>query len=93
MIKNHLLFFKFVYKTQKTKDKIYGCVILNSYICISECRALIDVIYLVDGSDSISLPNYNKLRYAISHMIPELDLGPRKVRLGIIVFSSTVAQV
>ena len=73
-------------------------LIVNEYflfiqLSFSECRSLIDLILVVDGSDSISFTDYDKLRYAISHIIPELTLGPRRIRLGIIVYSTRIAQV
>ena len=60
---------------------------------ISECRSLIDLMVVIDGSDSITFADYDKLRYALAHIIPDLDLGPRRIRLGFIVYSTNIAQV
>ena len=59
----------------------------------SECRALIDVMFLADGSDSINAADFNKLRNAIGHIISDLDLGPKRIRMGWVVFSTIVSEV
>jgi len=59
----------------------------------SECRSLMDTIFIIDGSDSISAIDYVKQRKALAAILNELDLGPQQARVGIVVYSSTIAQV
>ncbi|KAL3842414.1 hypothetical protein ACJMK2_020432, partial [Sinanodonta woodiana] len=59
----------------------------------AECRSLVDMIVVVDGSDSINAPGYEMLRGAIIQLIPELEMGDGKARVGIVVFSSDIHEV
>lgn len=52
-----------------------------------------DLVLVVDGSDSITSDEYNKQRAAIAGLMKELHLGPHQARVGIVVYSSTIAQV
>ncbi|XP_053383788.1 sushi, von Willebrand factor type A, EGF and pentraxin domain-containing protein 1-like [Mercenaria mercenaria] len=56
----------------------------------AECRSLMDLYLVVDGSDSISYPDFNLLKRAIENLIPEIDLGHDKARIGMLVYSSDV---
>ncbi|XP_060590417.1 sushi, von Willebrand factor type A, EGF and pentraxin domain-containing protein 1-like [Ruditapes philippinarum] len=59
----------------------------------SECRSLMDLVLVIDGSDSISAGDYAKQRIAIQALIEELHLGPNKAQVGFVVYSSSIAQV
>ncbi|XP_045174634.2 sushi, von Willebrand factor type A, EGF and pentraxin domain-containing protein 1-like [Mercenaria mercenaria] len=59
----------------------------------SECRSLMDLVLVVDGSDSISRADYSKQRLALKSLVNELHLGPTQSRVGIVVYSTTIAQV
>ncbi|KAL4224775.1 Sushi [Mactra antiquata] len=56
----------------------------------SECRSLMDLFLVIDGSDSISFEDFELLRKAIGQMITQIDLGPDKARIGMLVYSSDV---
>ena len=52
-----------------------------------------DMVYVVDGSDSISDMDYSKQRHAIKDMIERMDVGENASRVGLVVFSTGIAQV
>ncbi|KAK3591864.1 hypothetical protein CHS0354_005067 [Potamilus streckersoni] len=54
----------------------------------SECKSLVDLCIVIDGSDSITADDYDMLRDAVANLIPELDIAPDKARVGYVVFSS-----
>ncbi|KAL5006241.1 hypothetical protein ScPMuIL_015047 [Solemya velum] len=58
------------------------------------CKALIDLIVVVDGSDSITASDFQTLRQALVKMIGEVHIGPDDARMGIVVYSTDIgAQV
>lgn len=59
----------------------------------SECASLLDLILVVDGSDSILEVDYKKQRLALASLMRELHLGPKESRVGVVVYSTTIAQV
>ena len=67
---------------------MFSCIIL-----LTECRSLMDLVLVIDGSDSITASDYAKQRLAIQALINELHLGPRQAQVGFVVYSSTIAQV
>ncbi|XP_060587822.1 sushi, von Willebrand factor type A, EGF and pentraxin domain-containing protein 1-like [Ruditapes philippinarum] len=56
----------------------------------AECRSLIDLYVVIDGSDSISYHDFGLLKTAVENLIPEIDLGHNKARIGMLVYSSHV---
>jgi hypothetical protein len=45
---------------------------------------------VIDGSDSISYHDFGLLKSAVENLIPEIDLGHNKARIGMLVYSSHV---
>ncbi|KAK3591868.1 hypothetical protein CHS0354_005070 [Potamilus streckersoni] len=58
----------------------------------SECRTVVDLCLVVDGSDSISKGDYETQRDATANLMTNLDIGDNRARVGIIVFSTTIAE-
>lgn len=52
-----------------------------------------DIVFVLDGSDSITALDYQKQREALTALIQTLHLGPEMARVGLVVYSTTVAQV
>lgn len=44
----------------------------------------------MDGSDSIDADSFKLLQEAVASMIPEIELGRNKARIGMLVYSSGV---
>lgn len=60
------------------------------HIC-SGCKAQIDVVFVIDGSDSISQGDFETLRKSISRIVDGFHIGSGETRMGIIVYSKGVA--
>ena len=56
----------------------------------AECRDLMDLFIVIDGSDSISNSNFKILKEAIASLLPQIRLGERQARIGMLVYSSHV---
>lgn len=52
-----------------------------------------DIVFVLDGSDSITSLDYQKQREALASLVQELHLGSNMARVGLVVYSSDVAQV
>lgn len=53
---------------------------------------MVDFIFLVDGSDSITSTDFNKLRDTLIHLMDRLHIGPGEARMGVIVYSSKITK-
>ncbi|KAF5896520.1 von Willebrand factor A domain-containing protein 2 [Clarias magur] len=53
------------------------------------CSAAMDVIFLMDGSYSVGKGSFERARHCVLKLCEALDLGPDKVRVGVIQFGST----
>uniref|UniRef100_A0A3B5AQI3 Collagen alpha-6(VI) chain-like n=1 Tax=Stegastes partitus TaxID=144197 RepID=A0A3B5AQI3_9TELE len=67
-----------------------------SYFCAvaaqaTECEnaTVGDIVFLVDGSSSITDKSFQEVRTFLSNIIMSLDIGPNKVRIGLAQFSDT----
>ncbi|XP_015247149.1 PREDICTED: collagen alpha-4(VI) chain-like [Cyprinodon variegatus] len=47
-----------------------------------------DIVFLVDGSSSIGIPNFQQVRVFLRSVVSGLDIGPDKVRVGLAQFSN-----
>lgn len=52
-----------------------------------------DVVFVLDGSDSVTRVNFDKVKKFTSDIIDEFDLSPAKVRVGVIEFSTFIGRV
>ncbi|MEQ2222730.1 hypothetical protein ILYODFUR_029428 [Ilyodon furcidens] len=55
-----------------------------------ECAnaSMADIVFLVDGSSSIGLANFQQVRLFLRSVVLGLDIGPDKVRVGLAQFST-----
>ena len=70
--------------------KICHCLIISTFnLCIfySECRNGIDLIFVLDSSGSIGSLNFQLMRNFVANVVRNLEIGPDKTRVGVIVFS------
>ncbi|KAK3604335.1 hypothetical protein CHS0354_038673 [Potamilus streckersoni] len=61
-------------------------------ICPKECRQLIDLIVVIDGSDSISSEDFQTLKFAIVNLMEGMVLSDDDVKLGLVLYSSNVTN-
>lgn len=67
----------------------------DSFLFFSaECvRATVaDIVFLVDGSSSIGIENFQEVRLFLRKMVSGLDIGPDKVRIGLAQYSDDPHQ-
>lgn len=57
----------------------------------TECKELFDIIFVIDGSDSINKVDYETLRLAMEGMVDRLNIGDGNGRMGIVVYSRDIA--
>ena len=49
-----------------------------------------DLYFVLDGSDSISFPDFQHLKDAMASLVPHIRLGEGQARIGMLVYSSGV---
>ncbi|XP_056142177.1 collagen alpha-6(VI) chain [Lampris incognitus] len=62
----------------------------------ADCKTakLADIVFIVDESESIRTPNFQLVRSFIHKIVEGLDVDPKRVRVGIVMYSDTpTAQV
>ncbi|XP_047190984.1 collagen alpha-6(VI) chain isoform X3 [Scophthalmus maximus] len=60
----------------------------------TECAkaSVADIVFLVDGSSSIGIPNFQAAQQFLSSVVTGLDIGPDKVRVGLAQYSDDPYQ-
>ncbi|KAM9309642.1 collagen alpha-6(VI) chain isoform 2-T6 [Pholidichthys leucotaenia] len=60
----------------------------------TECAkaTMADIVFLVDGSSSIGIRNFDQIRQFLRSVISGLDIGPNKVRVGLAQYSDEPYQ-
>lgn len=56
-------------------------------MCTQEAKA--DLVFLVDGSASIGLKNFQQIREFLMSVVKNFEIAPNKVRVGMVQFSDT----
>ena len=59
------------------------------YCTDAECQNGIDLVFVLDSSGSIGIVNFQLIRNFVTNIIQNLDIGPDKNRVGVIVYSNT----
>lgn len=57
------------------------------------CHRPADLVFLIDGSYSISPPDWIKGKRFVSYLINSLDIGPDSIHVGIVVYGSDIGDV
>ena len=60
---------------------------------MSGCPGLLDMVTVVDGSDSITEDDFSTLKAAILSLLDELTLGEDHVKFGLVLYSSNITTV
>ncbi|XP_034029371.1 collagen alpha-6(VI) chain [Thalassophryne amazonica] len=56
-------------------------------VCTQE--AVADIVFMVDGSWSIGLANFEQIRQFLYSLVNAFDIGPDRVRIGLVQYSTT----
>ncbi|KAJ8004899.1 hypothetical protein DPEC_G00141080 [Dallia pectoralis] len=56
-------------------------------VCMKEMMA--DIVFLVDGSESIGMENFQQMRQFLFTLVTSFDVAPDKVRIGLVQYSTT----
>lgn len=64
---------------------------VNSSLSCPECDKA-DIVFLVDSSKSIGLPNFRNIRSFVKAIIKGFDIGPNKVQFGLAQYSEAPHQ-
>lgn len=62
-----------------------------SGLLLSECtqETVADIVFLVDGSSSIGLENFQEVCEFLSSLVENFDVAPDKIRIGLVEYSDT----
>ncbi|XP_036616385.1 collagen alpha-4(VI) chain-like [Trichosurus vulpecula] len=63
-------------------------------ICFSEvCKDMkADILFLVDGSERVRSRDFDKMKEFVKQMVNKSDIGPEKVQIGLLQFSSDTQE-
>ncbi|ESO83272.1 hypothetical protein LOTGIDRAFT_236719 [Lottia gigantea] len=61
--------------------------------CPDQCKDYLEIVALVDGSDSISRDDFVKLKLALASLVEDIDVSENKTRFGLILYSSDITEV
>ena len=67
--------------------------IIFLYIFIVGCRKALDIVLVVDDSDSISDQDFEKIKTSITKLIDNLDIDSDKIWLGLVLYSSEISEI
>lgn len=57
------------------------------------CNVPGDVVFVLDGSDSIKPQDWVRQRNFVANLINNLEVGPAYIHVSVVVFSSTIGEV
>uniref|UniRef100_A0A2C9KD83 VWFA domain-containing protein n=1 Tax=Biomphalaria glabrata TaxID=6526 RepID=A0A2C9KD83_BIOGL len=70
------------------------CVLPKSSHQDTSCRRQMDLVFVIDGSNSLGEYNFNLVLQNVSKAVEEtLTIGPNDTRVGVVVYSKTVTAV
>lgn len=58
------------------------------YFLVKECKAAVDIAFLVDSSGSISRKNFVKMKNFLKTLVNSFDIGPDAAHFAIIAYST-----
>ena len=65
---------------------------LFPFLLTVNCNSLLDICIVIDGSDSISYPDFEILKEYVSNLADKLNIGEGNGRMGIVVYSRDIAM-
>jgi Mg-chelatase subunit ChlD len=58
---------------------------------IVACSAQVDLIFVVDASDSIRIERFPQVINLIAAVVDQMDIGPDRARVGLVKFANTAS--
>ncbi|XP_008311990.1 von Willebrand factor A domain-containing protein 2 isoform X4 [Cynoglossus semilaevis] len=77
------------YTVQEIQTSHENILKINSAGEMMRCSAAMDVLFLMDGSYSVGKSSFERSKHYALKLCQTLDIGPDKVRVGVIQFGST----
>ncbi|XP_052081147.1 cartilage matrix protein-like [Mytilus californianus] len=68
-------------------------IVRNTHQQGNVCNVTRDIIFLIDGSNSITDADFRQQKHFVANMIDNFKIGKDFVRVGIVVFSSTIGDI
>ncbi|XP_052006790.1 collagen alpha-6(VI) chain isoform X2 [Xyrauchen texanus] len=59
----------------------------QKFVCTQEAMA--DIVFLVDGSESIGLKNFQQIKKFLSSLVQNFEVAPDKVQIGLVQYTDT----
>ena len=56
------------------------------------CNVPGDIVFVIDGSDSISDPDFIRLKNFVANLIDNFEIGSSAIHVGMIVYSTLVGE-
>ena len=56
----------------------------------ADCTRTLDLVFVVDGSNSVHPINFNQLRTALLNSINSLTMGPGNTRVGVVTYGTGI---
>ncbi|KAK3600430.1 hypothetical protein CHS0354_023639 [Potamilus streckersoni] len=56
------------------------------------CDVPADIVFLMDGSDSIHPSDWNRQTNFVANLINNLQIGPTTIHAGVVVYSSQIGE-
>ncbi|XP_061177914.1 protein PIF-like [Saccostrea echinata] len=68
-------------------------ILANNDVIGTDCIKPFDIYFAIDGSDSISYKDYQLLKKSIFDLVDQLNIGEGNGRMGMLVYSSSLATM
>ncbi|XP_046580719.1 uncharacterized protein LOC124288175 isoform X8 [Haliotis rubra] len=59
----------------------------------SDCQELLEIVAVVDGSDSISTIDFQTLKHTLLSMVDQLNINDNNQRFGVVLYSTNISAV
>ncbi|KAL3856121.1 hypothetical protein ACJMK2_015314 [Sinanodonta woodiana] len=56
------------------------------------CDVPADIVFVIDGSDSISDPDFSRLKNFVANLIDNFEISPQAIHIGMIVYSTLIGE-
>ncbi|CAH1252946.1 MATN1 [Branchiostoma lanceolatum] len=67
-------------------------VVVNPPVALGSCQAPVDLVFVVDGSGSVTAPEFEKVKTFMKNVVTQFTIGAADTKVGVIQYSSTVQE-